>query len=100
MGLWNVHGMDPNEDEVEYAIGTVLAMTPGEMTALVEHNRGEQWVWEQVARVKKGQEKRKANLIAKYHGLRMAKWIDLVAAVEMAYEEEHGAFAPSNQEEG
>jgi hypothetical protein len=92
MGRWNHHGMDDDEEEVEYAI-SVLALLPQEMEALVEHCRREQWIWKQVAHHKKGQAKRKANLIANWLGLRMNKWIDLVAIAEVQYEEEHGMFA-------
>jgi hypothetical protein len=92
MGLWNTHGMGDDEEEIQEALST-LALTPGEMEALVEHTRRENWVWTRMARHEKGQKKRKANLIAKYWNLRMEKWIDLTATAEMEYEEEYGVFA-------
>jgi hypothetical protein len=91
MGLWNTHGMADDDELVQDAIDA-LSLNPGEMAALVEYNRGEQWVWQQVARRTRGQDKRQANLIVKHLGFRMEKWIDLVAKLEVEYEQEYGAF--------
>jgi hypothetical protein len=91
MGLWNTHGMADDDELVQDAIDA-LSLNPGEMAVLVEYNRGEQWVWQQVARRARGQNKRQANLIVKHLGLRMEKWIDLVAKLEVEYEQEYGAF--------
>ena len=93
MGMWNTHGMNQDDEAVEEAI-EILSLMPNELGALVEHARTEQWVFTQAARHAKGQEKRKLNLIAKFFGLRMEKWIDLMATIEMEYEHEHGMFAP------
>lgn len=92
MGLWNNHGMDEDDEENDYAI-RVLGINAGELTAMVECSRKEAWVWREIAKHKKGQDKRKANLIAKHMELRMEKWIDLAAKYEMEYEEARGIFA-------
>ena len=93
MGTWNTHGMDEDDEAVAEAVD-ILALSPKELETLVEYARAEQWIFTQAARRAKGQRKRKLNLIAKFFGLRMEKWIELTAAVEMEYEHEHGMFAP------
>jgi len=97
MGTWNTHGMDQDDEEVEYALN-VLGLSSDELQALVEHCRREQWLWTQVARGQSGQRKRKSNLIAKHMGLRMEKWIDLAVQAEVAYETEFGEFAEKEEE--
>ena len=99
MGLWNTHGMSENDQDVEESI-SLLGITSEEMAAMVEHCQRETWVWEQLAKRKKGQEKRKANLIVKHLKLRTEKWIELVAKAEMDYEHEseRGIFYVAEEE--
>jgi hypothetical protein len=92
MGMWNTHGMSKDDDCIWDAI-EVLGLSYDEMTSLVEHCRKEVWVWSEVARRQRGQDKRKSNLISKYFQLRMDKWINLVVEAEMEYEHEHGEFS-------
>lgn len=96
MGIWNNHGMAKDDEDIRDAI-SILGLWPDEMITLVEHSRREEWVWSQSAKDRRGQDKRKATLIAKHYRLRMLKWIDLAAQVEMEYEEEYGAFAPQGK---
>lgn len=92
MGMWNNHGLGDDDEEIKASIDS-LGLFPDELIALVEHARREVWVWTEIARHRKGQQKRKANLIAKFWQLRLDKWIELTAWAEMEYEHEFGAFA-------
>jgi len=96
MGKWNHHGMDDDE-EIMWAL-EALCLTQQEIEALIEACKREQWVWAEMAKREKGQEKRKSNLISKWFGLRAEKWIDIFAKIEIEYEEEHGEFAAKSED--
>jgi len=96
MGVWNTHGMN-GDDELIWDSILVLDIMPHEMEALADYARREAWVWERIGQHKKGQDKRKCNLIAKHYRLRMAKWIELMVEAEMDYENEFGMFAEKDE---
>jgi hypothetical protein len=81
MGLWNNNGMVDDEEFQQEAVET-LGFFPDELVVLADNAAKEAWVWEQMAKHSKGQEKRKHNLIAGHWRRRARRWKELAAWCE------------------
>jgi hypothetical protein len=86
MGTWNTHGMVADEEFQQEAVDT-LGMFPEELVVLADNAAKEAWVWTEMAKHSKGQDKRKKNLIAGHWRRRARRWKELAAWAEHEFHE-------------
>jgi hypothetical protein len=89
MGLWNTHGMIKDDDDLEWAIAA-LGLNPEELDILSDNAKDQVWIFEQMAKHERGQDKRKLTLMAGFWRRRARKFKELAAREEAAISEEMG----------
>src|SRR5262245_47193656 len=81
MGLWNNHGMNPDNDLCDDAI-SILGLLPEEVMHLADYAERERWICEQMKKYEHGQKKRKLTLIERHWQRRCRRWKELAARLE------------------